>query len=64
MVPVTTPVADPSIMLLLVVDHVPPEDMLSNVTLPPRHMLIVPYIAVAGLIVTTVVAMQPAPAPK
>ena len=60
-VPVTTPVADPRIILLLAVDHTPPGDTLCNITPDPRHILIVPYIAVAGLTVTAVVAMQLAP---
>jgi hypothetical protein len=58
----TTPVDEPSVILVLVVDHTPPADPLCNTTPDPTHIDIVPYIPVAVLTVTTFVAIHPDPA--
>jgi hypothetical protein len=55
--PVTTPVADPTVALALLLLHVPPVVLLARVVVCPTHTLAEPVLAGrAASTVTTVVA--------
>ena len=58
--PVTTPVEEPIIALLLLLFHVPPDGVEFNVVVKPAHTAIVPAIEEGlAFTVTSAVLMQP-----